>query len=93
MSELLCDFLKQMHGEILRPKNAAPRPDPESAVKLELGRDGVWLVEHNGRTVGWVNPIKVTPPHGGYRALSIHGEIKHFDGKQTAIDWLLASFH
>ena len=93
MSELLCDFLKQMHGEILRPKNAAPRPSPESAVKLELGRDGVWLVEHNGRTVGWVNPIRVTPPNGGYRALSIHGEIKHFDGKQTAIDWLLATYH
>ena len=93
MSELLCDFLKQMHGEILHPKNAAPRPNPESAVKVELCRDGVWLVEHNNRTVGWVNPIRVTAPHGGYRALSIHGDIMHFDSITTAIDWLLATYH
>lgn len=93
MSELLCDFLKQMHGAAMQPKSSAARPSPESAVKVELGQDGVWLVEHNGRTVGWVNPIRVRPPHGGYRALSIRGEIMHFDGKQTAIDWLLASFH
>ena len=93
MSELLCDFLKQMHGAAMQPKSSAARPSPESAVKVELGQDGVWMVEWNNRTVGWVNPIRVRPPHGGYRALSIRGEIMHVDGKQTAIDWLLASFH
>ena len=70
--------LANMLGIVLNAKKPKPAPLPrDEAIKSEF-KDGVLTLSYGGDVMGWVNNINQKTIDGTkYRALSIHGEVKH----------------
>jgi hypothetical protein len=74
MPRELASFL----GIVLRAKLPKIEPEPRTyTLKAEL-KDGVLTLTYGGDVMGWINDIKGKTPGGArFRAVSVHGEVKH----------------
>ena len=56
--------------------------------------DGIYQLTYFGHPTGFIGPIKVkNRDHHHWRAVSIHGEVKHCYSLESARQWLLAAYH
>ena len=81
---------------ILRDKLPKIKPEitpREAALKSEFKED-VLTISYNGDVMGWINNIGLKTPDGAkYRALSIHGEVKHFHRIDAAKEFICSKYH
>ena len=56
--------------------------------------DGIYQLTYFGHPTGFIGPIKVkNRDHHHWRAVSVHGEVKHHYSLESARQWLLAAYH
>ena len=66
----------------------------KSPIQLNKSPDGVWQLDYFGHPVGLINKIKVkNRDNHHWRAVSVHGEVKHCYSLESARQWLLAAHH
>jgi hypothetical protein len=87
--------LADLLGIILDEKK--PAALERAPVRPGLGADltdGIVTLTYDGDAMGWINKIK-TPTRGGeiFRALSVHGEIRHFHTLQTAKEFICSRYN
>jgi hypothetical protein len=70
--------LASLLGIVLRDKLPVIKPEPRPAALYEELKDGILTLTYNGDVMGWINDIKAKTPDGKrFRAVSVHGEVKH----------------
>ena len=81
---------------ILRDKLPKTKPEitpRETALKSEL-QDGVLTLTYGGDIMGWINDIRGQTPDGArFRALSVHGEVKHCREIAGAKEFICSKYH
>jgi hypothetical protein len=67
----------------------------ENPIQLIKGADGVYTMTYFGKMVGWIQPSNFLRDgrRKGYRALSIHHDLKHVYSLNMARDWLMSNYH
>ena len=56
--------------------------------------DGIYQLTYFGHPTGYIGPIKVkSRDRHHWRAVSVHGEVKHCYSLESARQWLLAAYH
>jgi hypothetical protein len=56
--------------------------------------DGIYQLTYFGHPTGFIGPIKVkNRDRHHWRAVSVHGEVKHHYSLESARQWLLAAYH
>ena len=71
------------------PKKAPARP----GFRAEL-TDGIVTITYDGATMGWINKIRTPTKEGKiFRALSVHGEVKHFYSLSTAKEFICSRYN
>jgi hypothetical protein len=71
------------------PKKAPARP----GLGAEL-TDGIVTLTYDGSTMGWVNKIRTQTKEGKiYRALSVHGEVRHFYSLEAAKEFICSRYN
>lgn len=89
----IADLVGIVFGEPKKPKPAlvnAPRPSPISMVQ---DADGVFTVMRFRKVVGWINPVHLAGDRDGFKALTVHGEIKNCCSMRLAREFLLSNYH
>jgi hypothetical protein len=89
----IADLVGIVFGEPKKPKPApinAPRPSPISMVE---NGDGTYTVLRFRKVVGWINPVHLAGDRDGFKALTVHGEIKNCYSMRLAREFLLSSYH
>lgn len=70
--------LANMLGIVLNEKKPRPEPQPRINARGEELKDGILTLTYNGDPMGWINDIRMKTPDGKkFRAVSVHGEVKH----------------
>ena len=68
--------------------------DPTNPVHLVKTDEDFWLLTYNDDVAGWIGKVGVENTNGAkYRAMSVHGEIKHVHSLQSAKEWILSNYH
>jgi hypothetical protein len=73
-----------------KPKPAKPYNNP---IQLVKNSDGTLTLTRFKKTVGWINQVRLAGDRDGYKALSVHGEIKNCYSLRHAQDFLLSNYH
>ena len=88
----IADLCGLVFGEQPKPKPAPAKPHTKP-IQLVEDADGVLTLTRFKRTVGWINRVRLAGDRDGYKALSIHGEIKNCYSLRHAQDFLLSNYH
>lgn len=71
------------------PKKAPARPGLEADLT-----DGIVTLTYDGDAMGWINKIKTPTKEGKiFRALSVHGEVRHFYSLETAKEFICSRYN
>jgi len=63
-------------------------------IQLTKYPDGIWQLTYFGHPTGFINKIKLkNRDRHTWRAVSVHGEVKHTWSLESARQWLLAAYH
>ena len=66
----------------------------DSPIQLTKHPDGIWQLTYFGHPTGYIGRIKVkNRDRHTWRAVSVHGEVKHHWSLESARQWLLAAYH
>lgn len=69
------------------------RSEMRNPVQMIKHKDGCWALSFQGQEVGWINPISVRNKHEHrYRALSIHGSLRHTLSLSEARSFLMEEY-
>jgi len=70
------------------------RPYLPGPIQMIKDHTGVWTVTYGPEEIGWVSQIGTKMrQESKYRAVSVHGEVKHCYSLESARQWLLAAYH
>jgi hypothetical protein len=63
-------------------------------ISLEKNEDGIWSVFYFGKLAGWIQPSAFLSDgrRKGFRALSIHGDLKHVYSLNMGRDWVVGAY-
>lgn len=65
-----------------------------SPICLDQQPDGTYLLTYFGKEVGWIRKAQMTGRRVTlWRALSVHGEIRHLYSLKSAQNALMAMYH
>jgi len=65
----------------------------ESPIQLHK-MDGIYQLDYFGHLTGYISKIKIkNRDRHTWRAVSVHGEVKHTYSLESARQWLLAAYH
>jgi hypothetical protein len=66
----------------------------KSPIEIIKGDDGVFTVYYFGKVAGWLQPSAFLSEgrRKGFRALSIHGDLKHVWSLNMGKDWVLGAY-
>lgn len=65
-----------------------------SPIELTKNDDGVYAVYYFGKLAGWIQPSTFLTEgrKKGFRALSVHGDLKHVYSLKMGKDWVLGAY-
>jgi hypothetical protein len=67
------------------------KPNP---IQLTKAPDGIWQLTYFGHPTGFIGKIGIkNRDRHTWRAVSVHGEVKHHWSLESARQWLLAAYH
>jgi hypothetical protein len=56
--------------------------------------DGIYQLDYFGHLTGYISKIKIkNRDRHTWRAVSVHGEVKHTYSLESARQWLLSAYH
>lgn len=57
-------------------------------------KDNIWIVTYNDTEIGWITPITyANRDNTHYRAVSVHGQMKHTYSLGLAKSFIMAEYH
>ena len=63
-------------------------------IQLTKAPDGIWQLTYFGHATGFINKIRIkNRDRHHWRAVSVHGQVKHCYSLESARQWLLAAYH
>jgi hypothetical protein len=87
--------LANMLGIVLDEKKPKPKLEPVTRINAICTslEEGVITLTRDGAVMGWLNKITKPMPDGPkYRAVSIHGEVKHCYALETAKEFIFSQY-
>jgi hypothetical protein len=70
------------------------RPHLPSPIQMIKDHTGVWTVTYGPEEIGWVNQIGTKMRQDSkYRAVSVHGEVKHCHTLSAARSFIMAEYY
>jgi len=85
----LCGIIDEdEHSSILN------RPLLSNPIKMIKDHTGVWIVTYGPEEIGWVSQIGSKMRRDAkYRAVSVHGEVKHCESLNAARSFIMAEYY
>jgi len=89
----IADLVGIIFGEPKKPKAAPVNAPRISPIRMVQNPDGTVTLMRFKKTVGWISPVHLAGDRDGFKALTVHGEIKNCYSMRHARDFLLSHFH
>ena len=90
----IADLVGIVFNEPKRPHKPSQTDNrTKSPIQLVQNPNGTMTLMRFRKTVGWISPVHLAGDRDGFKALTVHGEIKNCYSLRHAQTYLLSSYH